>query len=662
MDQIFFRWKGFNSVLLALIFIIGLSNASALVSVFPDSSTLDVCPGNNVSINITISGVSGVYGFQFDLNYNSSILDLVSVANGTFLSNNGQNSVFCLQPDLSSAGLIDDFACSIMGESGSTPVSGVLATINFRLKEVSAYPATSIFTLSDVKLSDMDSNALDDSSADGQASITCTCVEGDIVSCNDANGCPGNRTCSDGELGACVTPTSFFCDADCDGDNDCVEEECDRCDCIGSAPVSCTTDDECPGNRSCTNGTLGPCQIIGYYCDADCDGDNDTCSDTPCEDCGCIENWYCETWDACVDGYQSRECYDINDCGTDDRKPTDERTCTVVSSSGGGGGGGGSIPSSLASCDEAWVCDNWDACSPDGFRRRTCADANSCGTSANKPIELEVCFYEGSCDDGIMNGQEEGVDCGGACPNPCVTSESAGLPMISLLVHADPIVAEILDQYPLKVTVENTGEQELLDLEVVASKWSATPSLIRSILPGLSEQSEILLSLPIETDEPSIDIHIVSEGAVLASKSIPITLSIPEYSIKINHDPETQRTYQAVIVDNRGKPARTIEVDFTINKGKETYLIEAGKSYHLDEDTLFNQVDYLYQTLPAGSYEVKSVFYENGQEVAESTSKVTIGGDKKALNVQYFFYALLLVIVGFSGYMFFISQKKNKYD
>lgn len=507
-------------------------------------------------MNIMLSDVSGVYGFQLDLEYNSSFFEAIKVFNGTFLSNFDQNTIYCLQPDLSKPGLIKNIVCSIIGSSGSTPNSGVLATIVFKVKSINNYPAASRFVISNLKLSDINSNPLDNSKLDGEVSVHC---------------------------------------------------------------------------------------------------DNASCSS-----CTCIPSWDCDEWSVCSEGSQTRRCYDLNSCGVDDGKPIEYRTCTIATTSGGGGGGGEGAASSTSSfCIESWSCDDWAACDSDGFRRRTCVDKNNCSSYNFKPIEIETCVYKGSCSDGIMNPQEEGIDCGGVCPNTCPTPET-DIQKINLII--EPITAEILDQYKLKVIVENLGTQELSNIEVSSSKWGVSSSIVKNILPGLKEQTEILLNLPVSSEDSSVSIQALIDGVVVASKDVPVSLSIPEYSLKINHDLKAQRTYQVVIIDNRGKSARSVQVDYVVMKGKETYFMESGKIYQIDADSLFHHIDYLYTSLPTGNYDVKAVFYEKGQKISESVSKLTIGGTKKALNVKYLFYAFLIIIVSVCGYMFFKSQKKNSFN
>jgi len=47
----------------------------------------------------------------------------------------------------------------------------------------------------------------------------------------------------------------------------------------------------------------------------------------------------------------------------------------------------------------------------------------SCGTNITKPDEIEPCAEVSSCFNGIKDGNETGLDCGGGC-KPCAAKES----------------------------------------------------------------------------------------------------------------------------------------------------------------------------------------------------------------------------------------------
>jgi hypothetical protein len=70
-------------------------------------------------------------------------------------------------------------------------------------------------------------------------------------------------------------------------------------------------------------------------------------------------------------------------------------------------------------CIENWVCGNWTICQYDSIQNRSCRDINKCDSFEQMPPEVQKCTYLPKCNDGIKNGIEEGVDCGGLC-SPCI--------------------------------------------------------------------------------------------------------------------------------------------------------------------------------------------------------------------------------------------------
>lgn len=46
----------------------------------------------------------------------------------------------------------------------------------------------------------------------------------------------------------------------------------------------------------------------------------------------CTENWQCSSWSSCSDNLQTRDCVDLNNCGTTDNLPSGEQFCESESS------------------------------------------------------------------------------------------------------------------------------------------------------------------------------------------------------------------------------------------------------------------------------------------------------------------------------------------
>jgi cysteine-rich repeat protein len=68
---------------------------------------------------------------------------------------------------------------------------------------------------------------------------------------------------------------------------------------------------------------------------------------------------------------------------------------------------------------------NWSSCSSSGTQTRTVLSSSPSGCTGGNPILTQNCSYVSdlSCSDGIMNGDETGIDCGGSCSS-CVALSS----------------------------------------------------------------------------------------------------------------------------------------------------------------------------------------------------------------------------------------------
>ena len=197
-------WK--IGILLSAILFLSLTNyANALVRIEPASFDLSMYSDLDYTVNITISGVDNVYGFQFDLNYDPAVFNITNITKVrecTFLNRSGLDQTFCLGTNISSPGLVDNFACSRVG-TGSVSGSGVMANVTLRLKGLTSFPVTSNITLTNVKISDINSQPLDNTTENGNVTIY-ECFNG------ETKGCPlgdqtGTMTCNiNNEWGSCV--------------------------------------------------------------------------------------------------------------------------------------------------------------------------------------------------------------------------------------------------------------------------------------------------------------------------------------------------------------------------------------------------------------------------------------------------------------------------
>jgi len=86
----------------------------------------------------------------------------------------------------------------------------------------------------------------------------------------------------------------------------------------------------------------------------------------------CTEDWSCTSWGSCTNSHQTRYCSDANTCGTTINKPATSRDCS--------------------SCTENWSCTDWSACSISGLHGRDCTDQNDCQTYQYRPALVQNCI------------------------------------------------------------------------------------------------------------------------------------------------------------------------------------------------------------------------------------------------------------------------------
>ncbi len=140
----------------------------------------------------------------------------------------------------------------------------------------------------------------------------------------------------------------------------------------------------------------------------------------------CTPELICLPWSDCYpNGLQEQVCRDKNGCS--DTEIRFQQNCTY----------NGPQPQ----CRENWLCADWSVCSMAGTQNRTCKDLDSCQTTRYRPPLEQECVYKPTCSDGVQNGNETGVDCGGDCPacktiqqpSPFAAKQSFGL-LLSLLL------------------------------------------------------------------------------------------------------------------------------------------------------------------------------------------------------------------------------------
>jgi hypothetical protein len=99
-------------------------------TLYIDPQTIKRAVGQDFTINISISNVADLYGWQLQLSWNKTILDVVNVTEGTFLKSHGQT--FFSQKINDTGSLLS--VCNRWGNVSGINGSGVLAAVQFHVK------------------------------------------------------------------------------------------------------------------------------------------------------------------------------------------------------------------------------------------------------------------------------------------------------------------------------------------------------------------------------------------------------------------------------------------------------------------------------------------------------------------------------------------------
>ncbi|MEY3015680.1 MAG: hypothetical protein RIT45_4415, partial [Pseudomonadota bacterium] len=198
--------------------------------------------------------------------------------------------------------------------------------------------------------------------------------------------CAPAPSCTDGKENGDET------DVDCGGscpDKCKVGKGCeDAADCETGVLCEGSTDKVCTAPASCSDGSQN-----GDETDVDCGG---SCPDGCVDGKGCKQGTDCKSG-LCNDGASPAVCAPAPTC-TDGSKNGDETDVDC----------GGSCPD---------ACKDDKVCKADS----DCASGN-CESGLCKPSVVGA-----NCNDGIKNGEETDVDCGGSCPTACEVDQGCAV-------------------------------------------------------------------------------------------------------------------------------------------------------------------------------------------------------------------------------------------
>jgi len=139
--------------------------AVTVLSVSP--ALLSSNAGGTFTVDVQVKDASDLYGFQFNVEYDPSVLEFASAQEGNFLNNNGANKTFCVEHKANTPGFVKNIACSRLGQ-GSVEGNGVLEKLAFKAKAA----GKSRITLSNVQLANSKAEKIDSTSSGSEVSVS----------------------------------------------------------------------------------------------------------------------------------------------------------------------------------------------------------------------------------------------------------------------------------------------------------------------------------------------------------------------------------------------------------------------------------------------------------------------------------------------------------
>ncbi len=293
------------------------------------------------------------------------------------------------------------------------------------------------------------------------------------------------------------------------------------------------------------------------------------------------------------------------------------------SGGGSGGSGGGSLvfynsnynPSSgsLGNCVEHWVCTSWSSCES-GFKRRDCTDVNNCGTTDLKPPVVDECVNSVDyCHDGLMDNDEDGIDCGGSC-KPC-SDRVVDKQVLPVFTKTD---FSLNPGDPLIVSIANPSSSVWNDLTLVVDDFKTN---IPEIMPGDSVSVDVNIPLDKLLAFNSFKADLFDKNNnLIASDSLFVNLVFPDKPSLIV-DVSSEKPVMYVLYDNSGNSKKVVGLEAVVSflKDGSPFFDDIIGPFKVDPGEKFvRSIELPTAYLTKGSYDVKADFFKQGQLVASS--------------------------------------------
>jgi hypothetical protein len=141
--------------------------SSTRVSLDPPNLTVNAV-GDSFTVNVSVFNVTDLYGYDFELFYNSSVLNGTQIIQGSFLGSGALFDVANFTDHYAPTQGLVSVVCTLIGNVSGVSGSGALATLKFK----SLAPANStILHLTDVDLDNPNVNSIPHNNVDGTVKV-----------------------------------------------------------------------------------------------------------------------------------------------------------------------------------------------------------------------------------------------------------------------------------------------------------------------------------------------------------------------------------------------------------------------------------------------------------------------------------------------------------
>jgi hypothetical protein len=142
----------------------GTANASTVLNISPPNQT--VALGSTITVDVNVSGVADLYGYQFDLSFNPSVLAAISSTEGSFLTTGGA-TFFIPGTNDNVGGAVSGTADTLLTAISGVTGSGTLAMFTF----TAIGSGASTISIQNVTLLDSGLNSITNTTMDGSITV-----------------------------------------------------------------------------------------------------------------------------------------------------------------------------------------------------------------------------------------------------------------------------------------------------------------------------------------------------------------------------------------------------------------------------------------------------------------------------------------------------------